>query len=79
MPGLNLRFRFDKRTGRITELVVDDGDRTAPDSYHDQLARLIADQLVPSATIREDAAPVTPDPEPLRQPGREKQRRKGES
>ena len=75
--GLNLKFRFDKKLGRVTELLVDDGDRTAPDDYHDQLARLIADQLMPTATIRDAGEMVTADPEPLRQPSTEKDRRRG--
>lgn len=76
MGKLNLTFRFDKRLGRVTEFLVDDGDRTAPESHHDALARLIADELLPTAIIRDAGELVTTDPEPLRQPGTDKDRRR---
>lgn len=76
MARLNLTFRFDKKLGRVTEFLVDDGDRTAPEDYHDQLARLIADELLPTATIRDAGEMVTADPEPLRQPNTSKDRRR---
>ncbi len=76
MGRLNIKFRYDKRRGEVTEFLVDDGDRTAPESHHDDLARRIADELVPTALIRDAGVMVTADPEPIRQPGTDRQRRK---
>ncbi len=76
MGRLNIRFRYDKRSGEVTEFLVDDGDRTAPEAHHEAIARQIADQLVPTALIRDAGVMVTADPEPLRQPAAERQRRK---
>jgi len=79
MGRLNITFRYDKRGGEVTEFLVDDGDRTAPEAHHEALARLIADELVPTALIRDAGEPVTADPEPIREPTAERQRqRRGE-
>ena len=75
MARLNIRFRYDKRTGEVVEFLIDDGDRTAPESHHDALARALADELVPTALIRDAAEMVTADPEPVREPVRDRRRR----
>lgn len=74
--GLNIKFRFDKKLGRVTEFLVDDGDRTAPEEHHDALARLIANELMPTATIRDAGEMVTADPEPARLPHTQAERRR---
>lgn len=78
MGRLNILFRYDKRRGEVTELVVDDGDRTAPEAHHEALARMIADQLVPTALIRDAGEMVTTDPEPVREPTERQRQRQGE-
>lgn len=80
MGRLNLTFHFDKRRGEVTEFLIDDGDRTAPDAYHEALARQIADELLPTALIRDAGEMVTADPEPLREPaaGRQRRRQRGD-
>lgn len=42
---ITIRFRFNTETGQIEEFLIDDGDRTAPESYHDQIAHMIAGEL----------------------------------
>lgn len=76
MGRLNITFRYDKRRGEVTEFLIDDGDRTAPEAHHEALARLIADELVPTALIRDAGEMVTVDPEPIREPEAEGQRRR---
>ena len=79
MSGLRIRFEFNKQTGEVEELLVDDGDRTAPEDYHDTIARQIADQLVPNARIRDAGVLVTREPEQVHEPARERRReRRGE-
>jgi hypothetical protein len=75
MGRLKLSFRYDKRRGEVTEFVVDDGDRTAPEAYHEALARLITDELVPTALIRDAGDTVIAEPEPVREPAARRQRR----
>ncbi len=76
MGRLNIKFRYDKRRGEVTEFLIDDGDRTAPEAHHDALARTIADELVPTALIRDAGEMVTADPEPIREPRRDRRRRR---
>ena len=46
-----IRMRFNKESGRIEELSVDDGSPLAPEAYHDDVARTIADRLELGAEI----------------------------
>lgn len=52
MANVKIRYRFDKRTGRVTRLTVH-ADR-APEDAHDPLARAIADELLLDADIVEE-------------------------
>ncbi|MCP4663353.1 MAG: hypothetical protein GY856_48795 [bacterium] len=74
--GIRIRFHYDKRSGKVREMTVDDGDRLAPEAEHDAIAQAIADQLLLGATIREDrvltTAELLPDGQPASQPGRER-------
>ena len=76
MGRLNIRFRYDKRRGEVTEFLVDDGDRTAPESHHEAIAQRIADELVPTAIVRDAGVMVTVDPEPILQPETVRRRHK---
>lgn len=51
---ITIRFRFNTETGQIETFLVDDGDRTAPETYHDQIARMVAGELFRNPQI-EDA------------------------
>ena len=42
---VTIRFRFNQDTGQIEEFLIDDGDRTAPEEYHNKIARAIAGRL----------------------------------
>lgn len=42
---VTIRFRFNQDTGQIEQFLIDDGDRTAPEAYHNQIARAIAGRL----------------------------------
>jgi hypothetical protein len=42
---ITIRFRFNKDTGQIEEFLIDDGDRLAPEQYHNQIAAAIAGRL----------------------------------
>lgn len=46
-----IRLRFNKESGQVEELSVDDGDALAPEAYHDDVARRIADRLELGAEI----------------------------
>ncbi len=76
MSRLRILFEYNKRRGEVTELLVDDGDRTAPDSYHDAIARQIADEIVPQALIRDAGEQVIADPVSVPEPARERRRQK---
>jgi hypothetical protein len=53
---ITIRFRFNQETGQIEEFLIDDGDRTAPEAYHDQIARLIAGELFRTPRIEDAGA-----------------------
>ena len=42
---VTIRFRFNKDTGQVEEFLIDDGDRTASEAYHNKIARAIAGEL----------------------------------
>ena len=54
---VRIRFRFNKESGEIEDLIVDDNTPNASESFHDQVAELIASQLGAKAVIR-DAGPI---------------------
>jgi hypothetical protein len=54
---ITIRFRFNKETGQIEEFLIDDGDRTASEAYHDQIAHILAGELFRTPHI-EDAGIV---------------------
>ncbi len=72
---ITIRFRFNKETGQIEEFLVDDGERSAPESYHDQFTRLVAGELFRNPQIEDAGADavhripstVNPQEEPLQQ------------
>lgn len=53
---ITIRFRFNTDTGHIEEFLIDDGDRTAPEAYHDQIARMIAGELFRTPQIEDAGA-----------------------
>ena len=69
---VTIRFRFNQDTGQIEEFLIDDGDRTAPEEYHNKIARAIAGRLFRRPEIADagDAAveqiPSTLTPEEIR-------------
>lgn len=71
---ITIRFRFNKETGQIEEFLIDDGDRTAPEAYHDQIARMIAGELFRRPQVEDAGAEsveripsaVQPEAEPRR-------------
>jgi hypothetical protein len=70
---VTIRFRFNKDTGQIEEFLIDDGDRTAPEAYHDKIARAIAGRLFREPQIEDAGAasvekiPSNLTPEQIRQ------------
>lgn len=50
-PKIKIRLKFNKVTGEIEELVVDDAARLAPEEYHDKVARMVAAHLEKHAGI----------------------------
>jgi hypothetical protein len=54
---ISIKFRFNKESGEIEDLIVDDNMPNASDSFHDQVAELIASQLGAKPLIR-DAGPI---------------------
>jgi hypothetical protein len=72
---VTIRFRFNQDTGQIEEFLIDDQERTAPESYHDRIARAIAGRLfrtphvVDTSTAAAEAEPPIPTPpEPVPNP-----------
>jgi len=65
--SVNIRFRFNKETGEIEDLIVDDNTPNASEKFHDDVARLIAGQLGARALIR-DAGPIRFDSHTQRTP-----------
>jgi len=70
---VTIRFRFNKDSGEIEQFLIDDGDRAAPEEYHNKIARAIAGRLFRRPQI-EDAGiesipeiPATLTPEQIRQ------------
>ena len=69
---VTIRFRFNKDTGQIEQFLIDDGDRVAPEEYHNRIAHAIAGRLFRRPEI-EDAGlaaipevPATLTPEEIR-------------
>jgi hypothetical protein len=66
---VTIKFRFNKETGQIEEFLIDDGDRTASEAYHNRIARAIAGELFRRPDIVDagpeavDLIPSTPEPE----------------
>ncbi len=56
---VTIRFRFNQDTGQIEEFLIDDHDRTAPESYHDRIARAIAGQLFRNPQVVDTGATAT--------------------
>lgn len=54
---VTIRFRYNKESGEIEDLIVDDNTPNASEAFHDQVADLIARQLGANATIV-DAGPI---------------------
>jgi hypothetical protein len=54
---VTIRFRYNKQTGEVEDLIVDDNAPNAPEEQHDRIAALIASQLGARATI-EDAGSI---------------------
>jgi hypothetical protein len=54
---VTIRFRFNKESGEIEDLIVDDNAPNASEPYHDRVAELIARQLGAKARIQ-DAGPI---------------------
>jgi hypothetical protein len=69
---VTIRFRFNKNSGQIEEFLIDDGDRAAPEAYHDKIARAIAGelfrrpQIVDAGEAALDLIPSTLTPEEIR-------------
>ena len=60
---INIRFRYNKESGEIEELIVDDNSPNASESFHDQIAEAIAQQLGANPVIFDagaDAATSAP-------------------
>ncbi|NJP05817.1 MAG: hypothetical protein HC837_09450 [Chloroflexaceae bacterium] len=64
---VTIRFRFNTDTGQIEEFLIDDGDRTASEAYHNRIAQAIAGELFCRPQIVDAGAeavhliPSTPD------------------
>lgn len=56
-PRIRIRFRYNKDSGEIEELIIDDQAPAAPEAYHDGVARAIAGRLGRAPEI-ENAGPV---------------------
>jgi hypothetical protein len=60
---VTIRFRFNQDTGQIEQFLIDDGDRTAPEEYHNRIAQAIAGRLFRRPQIEDaglDAIPEIP-------------------
>lgn len=55
-PPVRIRFKYNVDTGEIEEFIVDDNAASAPDSYHDAVARQVAGCLSRDVRLR-DAGP----------------------
>ncbi|RRR66939.1 MAG: hypothetical protein EI684_19805 [Candidatus Viridilinea halotolerans] len=70
---ITIRFRFNQETGQIERFLIDDGDRTAPEAYHNQMAQAIAGRLFRRPQVADaglEALPEIPStltPEEIRQ------------
>ncbi len=84
-----VRFRFNRRTGEVVELLVDDQDRTLPEAEHDRIAgevgrvlsrHPVVSEVVPGAVPRPEPIPQEPIAgEPEGEPAREPEHRRQES
>ncbi len=58
---VNIRFRYNKVSGEIEDLIVDDNSPAAAESYHDRIADLVARQLGSQPVIYDiDSPPPSP-------------------
>lgn len=48
-----IRFRYNKESGEIEDLIVDDNTPNASEAFHDQVAELVASQLGAKAVIQD--------------------------
>jgi hypothetical protein len=55
-PAVRIRFRYNKETGQIEELIVDDQAPEKSEDYHDKVAHAVASLLARQPEI-EDAGP----------------------
>jgi hypothetical protein len=60
---VTIRFRFNEATGQIEEFLIDDGDRTASEAYHNKIARAIAGELFKNPVIEDAGLDATTEPE----------------
>jgi hypothetical protein len=68
-----VRFRFNKVTGEVEELLVDDQDRRLPEAEHDRIASEVGELLAVDPRIHE-AQPEAPHGGALREAAEETRR-----
>ena len=72
---INIRFRYNKESGEIEDLIVDDNSPNASESYHDKIADLVARQLGSRPVIHDvDSPPPVPRTETGSTPERRDER-----
>ena len=59
---VNIRFRYNKESGEIEDLIVDDNSPGASESHHDRIADLVARQLGSQPLIHDIDSPPPPLP-----------------
>jgi len=70
---VTIRFRFNQDTGQIEHFLIDDGDRAAPEEYHNRIAHAIARRLFRRPEIEDAGLAAIPElpanltPEPIRE------------
>jgi hypothetical protein len=68
---VTVRFRFNQATGQIEEFLIDDDEPTAPEAYHDRIARAIAGQIFRRPRVIDSAVDIGVDgeaPRPTSEP-----------
>lgn len=74
---ITIRFRFNQDTGQVEQFLIDDGDRAAPEEYHNRIARAIAGRLFRRPQIEDAGADAVAEalsnltPEQIRERGRQ--------
>ena len=58
---ITIRFRFNQDTGQIEQFLIDDGDRTAPEAYHNRVAHAIAGRLFRRPEIEDAGLEAIPE------------------